>query len=214
MRLRIGLITGVLVAVLLGGVPVFANTIGSLTLTNCGTTGTSCPPATYSFNVGSTSATLTIFIPSTDVLGSNNNTITGVDLGFLPQNDFASSSSSVATNFGATWVGSLGSLNNANCGTNGGAFVCATSGTPLSLTPGTTYTWTWGYTLTSQGLIDLGSLSSTGVHIGANYGPASGLIVSCTTTGCAPPPSVPEPSSLLMLGAGLAGVLVLKKVLA
>ena len=35
---------------------------GSLQLTNCGTAGTNCPAASYSFTIGSNSATLTIQI--------------------------------------------------------------------------------------------------------------------------------------------------------
>src|SRR5262245_3072454 len=56
-----------------------ADTIGSLTLTNCGGGGTGCPGATYSFDIGTTSASLTIKINGT--VGSSNDFITAVNLG-------------------------------------------------------------------------------------------------------------------------------------
>ena len=184
---------------------------GELILTNCGTAMTTCPGATYDFSIGTTSATLSITIGGGNALTTNNNQITGVDLGFLPQNDFTNLNPNVATNFGATWAGSLGSLSNGNCGTNGGAFVCAqfqAGGSPVTVVDGGTYTWTWNYTLTSQGQMDLSSVTSGAVHIGANYGPANGLIVS--ETGAGPIPT-PEPAISTLLGVGLLSVGFLRR---
>ena len=58
------------------GTSTLADTIGTLTLTNCGSTGTGCPGATYHFDINSTSATLTITVNSP--LGTNNDLITGL----------------------------------------------------------------------------------------------------------------------------------------
>ena len=186
---------------------------GSLMLTNCGGGSSACPGATYNFTANNTTATLTIKIggvPGGNALTSSNDTLTGVDLGLLPQHDVSSLTSNVAVTQNGlpdtTWTGSLTSLNNGNCSGNGGAFVCA-SGSPITLTSGDTYVFTWNYTLTSQGQTDL--LNDTSVHIGANYGPANGLIVSQLAGVAAPPSAAPEPSSLMLLGAGMLGMALL-----
>lgn len=178
---------------------------GSLQLKNCGDGGSACPGATYNFAASSNGAILTITIgnvPLGNALTTSNDTLTSVNLGLLPQNDFSSLSSTVAVTYNGstgTWAGSLTSLNNGNCSGNGGAFVCA-MGTPIPLISGNTYTFTWTYALTPRGQTDL--LNDTSVHIGANYGPPNGLIVSEDTR-------VPEPSSLILLGAGALGMALL-----
>ena len=193
----------VVVAVLAGFVSVSAaraDTIGTLSLTGCGGGG-GCPDATYSFDIGNTSATLTIKI--TGAVGSTNDELTGVDLGFAPSNDITLTSPTVSGS--TSWAATTGSLSNSGCGSNGGAFVCA-SGAPLSISQGGTYTFTWDYTLAPGTTID----AAGDVHIGANYGPNNGLIVS--QTGATPgTPSVPEPSSLSLLGAGILGLMGLAR---
>src|SRR5712664_2068459 len=174
------------------GAPSKADTIGTLTLTNCGG-GSGCPAATYSFDITGTSATLSITINSAP--NSTNNIISGVDLGFT-----ASSNISKLTLFsspGGFTATRTGSLNNSGCGSNGGAFICS-SGPGVTVTNGQTYTWGWNFTNSG------GTALAGDVHVGANYNPANGLIVSCSINSCgAPTTSVPEPGSMMLLGAGL-----------
>ena len=178
--------------------PAKADTIGSLTLTNCGDPNSGCPGATYSFDITSTSATLKITVNGG--LNLTNDNLTAVDLGFTNSNNIITPVS-FTTSAAGTWTPTTGSLSSGGtCGVNNGAFVCA-SVLPLSavlLTSGETLTFTWNYTLSNPN----GIFDTADVHIGAEYGPNSGnfqgLIVS--ETGAT---SVPEPGSLSMLAVGL-----------
>jgi hypothetical protein len=176
------------------GTSTLADTIGTLTLTNCGATGTGCPGATYNFDINSTSATLMITVNSP--VDATNDLITGVDLGFTASKNISNLQGSGPAGFTYT---NTGSLNNSGCGGNNGAFVCS-SGSGIDLTTTPTNTWVWTYSYVDPKLI----ASMGDVHIGANYGPANGLIVSCTINGgCTAPSAVPEPASMALLGAGL-----------
>jgi len=173
-----------------------ADSVGTLTLADCGS-DPGCPAATYSFDIGANTATLTIAIdPNATITAGVNDTIAGVNLGF--------SGASSLTNLGfssnpaGSWSTIVsGSLSNSGCGNNNGSFICA-SGTGVTIVAGDTYTFTW----TWDNAIDPDAIDSSSVHIGTNYNPANGLIVSCTTAECGGT-SVPEPGSLTLLGAGL-----------
>jgi len=163
---------------------------GTLTLTDCGGGQSGCPAATYTFTITNNSATLTINI--TGAVNSTNDELTGVNLGFVPSNSISGLS---VTGPNAGWASTTGSLSNAGCGGNSGAFVCADG--LVSIAQGGSYQWTWNFSALSDAVIN--GIDVAGVHIGANYGPHNGLIVSQTGASTV----VPEPASLLLLGTGL-----------
>ena len=204
--IKVAMLTATL---LLLGVNAKADSIGSLSLADCG--GQSgCPAATYSFDITNTQATLTIHITGT--VGSTDDYITAVNLGFTSSANTISNLS-LFESPSSGWTSAAGSLSSGGtCGTNNGGFVCA-SASPLNsllIAQGGTYTWGWSYN-------SLASVFAPGdVHIGTEYGPNQGnykgLIVS--ETGAI---ATPEPSSLLLLGSGLLALMGLslkKKALA
>ena len=91
--------SGILVSAicLLAGVA-RADSIGTLMLSDCGGGNTGCPAATYSFDVGTTTASLSVTI--TGAVNTTNNFITAVDLGFT-----ANSTGLVITNLSAPSAG-------------------------------------------------------------------------------------------------------------
>lgn len=192
-RLAIAVVTVALVVVVSPAIS-RADTIGTLSLIGCGTSGAGCPNATYTFDIGTTSASLSIYITGT--VNSQNYQIVGVDLGFTPSNTI--SGLTLYSDPGGTWSTTTGSLSNNGCGTNSGSFICSSSSSGgVSIAQWGTYTWVWQYDS-----IDPSSIAAISeVHVGANYDPHNGYIVSQTGA-----TSIPEPASFGLIAFGILGL--------
>ena len=204
---RFLVVAAVLALACLGsGTAAKADTVGSLTLFDCGSGVSGCPAAKYSFDIGTTSASLTVMVIG--AVDASNDFITAVDLGFT-----ANSTGLVITNLSAPsagWTQDAGPLSSGGtCGGVSGGFVCA-SASPLDSLPistGGKYTWTWTYNA-----IDPTAIFSTGdVHVGSEYGPNSGNFKGSIVSQTGATTTVPEPASLTFLGLGLLGAGFLRR---
>ena len=169
---------------------------------NC---GGDCPLATYTATIqsnGGSSYTVTLVIqiaPNAVIVQNGTDRILSVNVKFASDLAGVNNGSLTSGPGGVTWTTLEASINNGGCAGSGGGFVCSqASGTGLPIVAGGTYTWVWNVTLAD------GATLTNAIHIGANYDPATGRIVSQEV-------EVPEPSTLVLFGAGLAALAALRR---
>ena len=188
--------------------PAKADTVTTLTLTNCGTAGTTCPAATYTLTIHPTggsgyditlSITITGAVTSGGFTGSGGNDhIAGVSVKIASD---ILNPSLISGPAGATWLaaveGQAGDVSNqsgGDCQGSGSGWVCTTvaaGNAGLLITQGGTYDWKFH--------VDNGGALVSAPSIQVNYDPHNGLIVSQTL-------QVPEPGTMILLGFGLLGL--------
>jgi hypothetical protein len=187
-------------AMILVGTTGFADAIGP----NCGTCSGSIYTLTSS-TIGTDEFQITFTV---DTSGYNGGGTLLDDVAFKVSSADPTSVSLVSAPNGAgDWTAFAGGINAGGCDGHGSGFVCAAANSLASAASVPDGTYAWVFDITTTGLFTGTNESSVKARYTDSSGNKVGALLSEDIT-LQPdtPPSVPEPSSLLLLGSGLAGL--------
>ena len=186
---------------------------GSITIdsTNCNNSGGSCYGLSWTLNVFSQSNTVggnaydyVAMLTVTDdllVTGTPTATISAVSFKAASSVEDAVLVSSPSNSSG--WTTFAKGLNSNGCSGSGSGMVCSSTSTnPAEFPNLTSLMWTWYFNTSETGIAEIGDTLKIGAKLTTLDQPGQLLSVHAT---------VPEPTSLSLLGLGLAGLVAVRK---
>jgi hypothetical protein len=186
---------------------------GSITIdsTNCNNSSGSCYGLSWSLDVYSQSnivggteydyvATLTV---TDDLLVTGTPTATISAVSFKAGSSVEDAVLVTSPSNSSDWKTFLNNLNSGGCNGSGSGFICSSaSANPAEFPNLTTLTWTWYFNTNDVGIAETGDTLKIGAKVTTLDQPGRLLSVHAT---------VPEPTSLSLLGIGLAGLAAVRK---
>jgi len=203
-------IVGAIILLLASVLPAAA---GSITIdsTNCNNSSGSCYGLSWSLDVysqsnivGGTEYDYVAMLTVTDdllVTGTPTATISAVSFKAASSVEDVVLVSSPSNS--SNWTTLLKGLNSGGCDGSGSGMICSsTASNPAEFPNLTTLTWTWYFNTNDVGIAETGDTLKIGAKVTTLDQPGRLLSVHAT---------VPEPTSLSLLGLGLAGLVAVRK---